>query len=185
MLHAFWNASSLPGDFIVLYLTTQVPLFLGFIFVIIGLRRAEQRLTQRRLDDDASAGGFTTEEAVMLAAPAGRKAVMRWAAELPGDRHAMMRSFIGDATALGAVRQRAINGHVACAAEEHALLVRTRITRARLLAYRARRYAEQTDARRKTQRPKLRQCLRVIRALSWLIESMHPLGREVKSCVNR
>lgn len=135
-LHAFWNGSSLLGDFTVLYLTTQVPLFLAFIFVIVALRRAEARLTQQRLGDYAAAGWFTPEEVVMLATPAGRKVGLTWAAGLSGDRRALMRSFIKDAAALAAVRQRAIRGHDAyAAADEHALLMRTRATRAQLLAY--------------------------------------------------
>ncbi|MFD5225179.1 PrsW family intramembrane metalloprotease [Microbacterium sp. NPDC058342] len=135
-LHAFWNGSSLLGDFFVLYLTTQVPLFLGFIFAIIALRREESRLTQQRLGDYAAAGWFTPEEVVMLATPAGRRVGMQWAAGLRGDRRRLMRSFIKDATALAAVRQRAVHGHDAyAAADEHALLTRTRATRAQLLAY--------------------------------------------------
>ena len=135
-LHAFWNGSSLLGDFTVLYLTTQVPLFLVFIFVIVALRREEARLTQQRLGDYAAAGWFTPEEVVMLATPAGRRVGLAWAAGLPGDRRALMRSFIRDAAALAAVRQRAINGHDAyAAADEHALLARTRTTRMQLLAY--------------------------------------------------
>lgn len=136
LLHAFWNGSSLLGDFTVLYLTTQVPLFLAFIFVIVALRREEARLTLQRLSDYAEAGWFTQEEVVMLATPAGRKAGMRWAGALPGDRRKLMGSFIKDAAALAAVRQRAINGHDAyAAADEGALLSRTRVTRAQLLAY--------------------------------------------------
>jgi len=134
-LHAFWNGSSLLGDFFVLYITTQVPLFVGFILVIVALRRAEARLTQQRLGDYAAAGWFTPEEVVMLATPAGRKVGLRWAAGLRGDRRALMRAFIRDATTLAAVRQRAITGRDAyAAADEHALLVRTRVTRAQLLA---------------------------------------------------
>ena len=135
-LHAFWNGSSLLGDFTVLYLTTQVPLFIVFILVIVALRREEARLTQRRLGDYAAAGWFTPEEVTMLATPAGRRVGLQWAAGLPGDRRALMRSFIKDAAALAAVRQRAINGHDAyAAADEQALLARTRATRAQLLAY--------------------------------------------------
>ena len=36
-LHAFWNGSSLIGDFFVLYITAQIPLFIGFIFVIVAV----------------------------------------------------------------------------------------------------------------------------------------------------
>ncbi|WP_344817561.1 PrsW family intramembrane metalloprotease [Microbacterium soli] len=135
-LHAFWNGSSLLGDFIVLYATTQIPLFIGFILAIVALRHAEARLTRRRLDDYAAAGWFTPEEVVMLATPAGRRTALRWAAGLQGNRRRLMRSFIRDATALAAVRQRAVNGHDGyAAADERALLLRTRVTRAQLLAY--------------------------------------------------
>lgn len=135
-LHAFWNGSSLLGDFLVLYITTQVPLFAGFILGIIALRREEARLTRLRLEDYAAAGWFTPQEVIMLATPAGRKAGMQWAAGLRGDRRPLMRSFIHDAAALAAVRQRALYGHDAyAAADEQALLMRARATRAQLLAY--------------------------------------------------
>ncbi|UNK69552.1 PrsW family intramembrane metalloprotease [Microbacterium sp. H1-D42] len=136
VLHAYWNGSSLLGDFFVLYITTQVPLFLGFILAIIALRREEVRLTQRRLSDYAAAGWFTPQEVTMLATPAGRKAGMRWASGLSGDRRRLMRSFIRDATELASVRQRAITRRDPYAgADEYALLMRTRQTRAQLLAY--------------------------------------------------
>ncbi|UJP11679.1 PrsW family intramembrane metalloprotease [Microbacterium sp. KUDC0406] len=135
-LHALWNGSSLFGDFLPLYLTMQVPLFVGFILGIIALRREEARLTRERLGDYAKAGWFTPEEVTMLATPAGRRTAMRWASTLRGDRRPLMRSFIRDATALAAVRQRAIHGHDRyAAADEHALLRRARATRAALLAY--------------------------------------------------
>jgi RsiW-degrading membrane proteinase PrsW (M82 family) len=135
LLHGFWNGSAIFADFFALYLTLQVPLFIGFIFAIVALRREEARVTKERLTEYASAGWFTPEEVTMLATPAGRKVGLAWAASLRGDRRALMRSFIKDATALAAVRQRAITGRDALAADdERALLVRTRATRAALLA---------------------------------------------------
>jgi RsiW-degrading membrane proteinase PrsW (M82 family) len=135
-LHAYWNGSSLLGDFFALYLSTQVPLFIGFIIAILALRREEARLTRLRLGDYAKAGWFTPQEVEMLATPAGRRTGLNWASGLRGDRRDVMRGFIRDATALAAVRQRAITGRdPLAAADEHALLMRTRDARARLLAY--------------------------------------------------
>lgn len=135
-LHAYWNGSSLLGDFLALYLTTQVPLFIGFIVAILALRREEARLTRSRLGDYAAAGWFTPQEVEMLATPAGRRTGLHWASGLRGDRRAVMREFIRDAAALAAVRQRAITGRDRlAAADEHALLMRIRDARARLLAY--------------------------------------------------
>ena len=135
-LHAYWNGSSLLGDFLALYLTTQVPLFIGFIIAILALRREEARLTRVRLGEYAAAGWFTPQEVEMLATPAGRRTGLQWASGLRGDRRDVMREFIRDAAALAAVRQRAITGRdPLAAADEDALLMRSRDARARLLAY--------------------------------------------------
>lgn len=135
-LHALWNGSATFADFFGLYFTLQVPLFIGFILGIVALRREEARLTRARLDEYAAAGWFTPEEVTMLATPSGRKVGLAWAAQLRGDRRPLMREFIKDATALAAVRQRAITGRDPLAVEdERALLIRTRATRAALLAY--------------------------------------------------
>lgn len=136
LLHALWNGSATFADFFGLYFTLQIPLFIGFILGIVALRREEARLTQARLAEYAAAGWFTPEEVTMLATPAGRKVGLAWAAQLRGDRRPLMRSFIADATALAAVRQRAITGRDPLAVgDERALLTRSRATRAALLAY--------------------------------------------------
>lgn len=136
LLHALWNGSATFADFFGLYFSLQVPLFVGFIIGIIALRREEARLTKARLGEYAAAGWFTPEEVTMLATPAGRKVGLAWARQLRGDRRPLMREFIRDATALASVRQRAITGRDPLAADdERALLIRTRATRAALLAY--------------------------------------------------
>lgn len=137
LLHGYWNgASEIWGGFFSMYLITQIPLFIAFIVAVVLLRREESRLTQKRLGDYAQAGWFTPEEVTMLATPKGRRSGLQWASGLRGNRKALMRSFIKDATALAAVRQRALTGRdVLAAADEHALLMRTRDIRAQLLAY--------------------------------------------------
>lgn len=136
LLHGFWNGSAMFADFFVLYVTLQIPLFIGFIIAIVALRKEEARLTRERLGEYAAAGWFTPEEVTMLATPAGRKTGLTWAASLRGDRRGLMKQFIQDAAALAAVRQRAITGRDPMAADdERALLIRARATRAALLAY--------------------------------------------------
>lgn len=135
LLHALWNGSSFV-NFFALYFVLQVPLFAAFVGGVIFLRREEARLTRSRLGDYAAVGWFTLEEVAMLATPAGRKAGLAWASQLRGDRRPIMREFIKDATALAAVRQRALTGRDPFAAkDEQALLVRTQAARAALLAY--------------------------------------------------
>lgn len=134
-LHALWNGSALFGDFFVLYLTLQIPLFAGFILGVIALRREESRLTRRRLGEYAAAGWFTPQEVDMLATSAGRRTAMAWARTLRGDRTPLMKGFISDATALAATRQRALTGRDPHAAsEERELLSRTAATRAAMFA---------------------------------------------------
>lgn len=134
-LHALWNGSAVFGDFFGLYLVLQVPLFAGFILGIIALRREEARVTRARLGDYAAAGWFTPQEVDMLATSAGRKAGIGWARTLRGDRAAIMKGFIADATALAAARQRAISGRDPNAREdEHVLLSRTAAARAAMFA---------------------------------------------------
>ncbi|HWM17309.1 MAG TPA: PrsW family glutamic-type intramembrane protease [Microbacterium sp.] len=134
-LHALWNGSAVFGDFFLLYLTLQVPLFVGFILGIVALRREEARLTRARLADYAEAGWFTTQEVDMLATGAGRRAGLAWAGTLRGDRTRIMKQFIADATALAAARQRSISGRDAHAREdEHVLLARATAARAAMFA---------------------------------------------------
>jgi RsiW-degrading membrane proteinase PrsW (M82 family) len=134
-LHALWNGSAVFGDFFLLYLTLQIPLFVGFILGIIALRREEARVTRSRLGDYAAAGWFTPQEVDMLATGPGRKAALAWAAGLRGDRTRIMQTFIADATALAAARQRAISGRDKNAREdEQVLLARTTSARAAMFA---------------------------------------------------
>ncbi|WP_262927664.1 PrsW family intramembrane metalloprotease [Microbacterium sp. NIBRBAC000506063] len=136
VLHAFWNGSAVYANFFALYVTLQIPLFVGFILAIVALRREEARLTYERLGDYAHAGWFTPQEVTMLATKQGRRAGLAWAAALRGDRTELMKSFIKDATALAALRQRAISGRDPHTAErERMLLARTTATRQALLAY--------------------------------------------------
>lgn len=136
VLHAFWNGSAVFADFFSLYVTLQVPLFIGFILAIVALKREEAMLTLERLGDYARAGWFTPQEVQMLATREGRRSGLAWAAGLRGDRTALMKAFIADATALAANRQRAVTGRDAKTADtERLLLARISATRQQLLSY--------------------------------------------------
>ncbi|MFG6474828.1 PrsW family intramembrane metalloprotease [Microbacterium sp. P06] len=134
-LHALWNGSALLADFFGLYATVQVPLFGLFILGVVLLRREESRLTRVRLGEYAAAGWFTAQEVDMLATGAGRRAALRWARTLNGDRTPVMRRFIADATALAAARQRSLSGRDPQAvAAERELLGRATAARSSLFA---------------------------------------------------
>ncbi|WP_029145696.1 PrsW family intramembrane metalloprotease [Microbacterium luticocti] len=135
LLHALWNGSAQFSDFFSLYVTLQVPLFLLFILGVVLLRREEERLTRQRLGEYASAGWFTPQEVDMLATPRGRRSAMAWARTLRGDRSAVMKGFIADATTLAAARQRIVTGRdPGAAADQQVLLARTVAARRALFA---------------------------------------------------
>jgi RsiW-degrading membrane proteinase PrsW (M82 family) len=134
-LHALWNGSAVFADFFALYVTLQVPLFLGFVAGVILLRREESRLTRARLADYAAAGWFSATEIDLLATPTGRRRAVAWARSLPGDRTSLMKRFIADATSLAAARQRALTGRDPRAVEDETIfLARAVASRAALLA---------------------------------------------------
>ncbi len=134
-LHALWNGSAILADFFALYVTLQVPLFVGFVLGIVLLRREEARLTRARLGEYAAAGWLSIAEVDMLATGRGRRQAIAWARTLPGDRSGIMRGFIAEATALAAARQRAVSGRDPDAVEdERVFLARAAAARAALLA---------------------------------------------------
>lgn len=136
VLHGLWNGSAVFGDFFGLYVTLQIPLFVLFVLGVLALRREEARLTRERLGEYAAAGWFTAQEVDMLATPAGRRAALAWAATLRGDRTAIMKGFIADATALAAARQRAVSGRdVHAGDDEKVLLARSSAARDALFAF--------------------------------------------------
>ncbi|MFT4280676.1 PrsW family intramembrane metalloprotease [Microbacterium sp.] len=134
VLHGLWNGSAVFADFFALYVTLQVPLFIGFVIGVLLLRREESRLTWERLDDYVVAGWFSPAERDMLATARGRRAAVAWARTLPGDRSARMKAFIRESTSLAAARQRAITGRDARAIDdERIFLARAVSARAALL----------------------------------------------------
>jgi protease PrsW len=135
VLHAVWNGSAVLFDFFALYITVQIPLFVLFVLGVIALRREEARLTRARLGEYAAAGWFTPQEVDMLATGPGRRSALAWARTLRGDRTPLMRTFIADATALAAARQRALSGRdPQAASDERDLLAKTAAARAGLFA---------------------------------------------------
>jgi RsiW-degrading membrane proteinase PrsW (M82 family) len=136
VLHALWNGSATFFDFFELYAALQVPLFVLFILGVLALRREETRLTRARLGEYATAGWFTAQEVDMLATGPGRRSAVAWARTLPGDRSTVMKTFIADATALAAARQRSLSGRDPHApATERYLLERTMAARTALLGH--------------------------------------------------
>lgn len=135
-LHALWNGSLAFGDDAVgLYLTVQVPIFVGAVLLAVLLRREEVRTTRRRLGAYAAAGWFSPAEVDLLATPAGRRQALAWARAQRPPRTAGMRRLITDATHLAFARQRIASGvgGAKSVADEQALLAAIVSERAALM----------------------------------------------------
>ncbi|PXA65240.1 PrsW family intramembrane metalloprotease [Arthrobacter psychrochitiniphilus] len=105
LLHGLWNGSAfLGGNFIIVYVVLQVPLFILSIVGIVLLRRSEAKLTRRRLSDYVPSGWFTQQEVPMLATGAGRRRALTWARTFAAAP--IMKEFIRLATRLAFTRQR-------------------------------------------------------------------------------
>lgn len=133
-MHALWNSSSYV-NFLVMYIVLQVPQFVLFVIAIVYLRKEKATITHERLSDYARAGWFTPQEVDMLATPRGRRVGMAWARALRGDRSALMKTFVRDATQLAMARERGLSGRDPKApVVEQQLLARALATRQALLA---------------------------------------------------
>lgn len=105
-LHNRWN--SMGQDFLLQYLTFQVPMFVLVAVVVVLIRLAENRLTRQRLREYAAAGWFTPAEVDMLATGSGRRAALAWAGR--ANRRGHMKAFIRAGTRLAFTRQRILAG---------------------------------------------------------------------------
>ena len=117
--HMLWNGGPalLFGDFFLFYFLLQVPFFALAVAGVWLLRRSEQRLTLRRLQEYAAAGWFTDAEVRMLATGAGRHRAMAWARA----HHAAapMKELIRRSTRLALTRQQITAGRDVAANQEY------------------------------------------------------------------
>lgn len=123
-LHALWNGSlAFSSDAVALYLTVQMPIFVGAILLAVFLRRQEVRIIRSSLAEYAAAGWFHPAEIDMLSTMRGRRGAMRWARAAQPPRTDAMRRMITDATHLAFDRHAVVTGRRR-RSDEPALLAR-------------------------------------------------------------
>ncbi|EYR64456.1 membrane protein [Actinotalea ferrariae CF5-4] len=109
-LHALWNGAATLGtdaSFLSLYVTVQVPLFLGVVGLVTWLRGREARLVRARLAEYAAGGLLAPQELRMLTSLSARRASRRWARARGGAAAARsMRDFQSTASRLAHHRHR-------------------------------------------------------------------------------
>lgn len=112
-LHALWNmaAISAGNGFLVMYVLVQVPLFLGFVCLLLWSRRREGRMMRHYLTGYGLNGWFTPAEVAMLASAAERRKARAWA-RARGGRYGerAMRAFQDEAIDLAVARKHMDRG---------------------------------------------------------------------------
>jgi RsiW-degrading membrane proteinase PrsW (M82 family) len=123
-LHALWNGSSMLGNFFVLFLVIQIPLFIAVIVLMFWLRRQEAEVIRARLGEYAQAGWFAPHEVEMLSSMRMRSQARAWAAGYGERAKQAMKEFQRDSTSLAYLRQRQLTGRAELKASqsEHELL---------------------------------------------------------------
>ncbi len=122
LLHAIWNLSAIAGQYLAVYVLFQVPVFLGFLVLVLVMRVREASLIRRYLSQYADAGWFTHSEVAMLASVPARRAARRWARANGGPAAlAAMRTFQDAASDLALLRSRMVRGTAETEAREHEL----------------------------------------------------------------
>jgi RsiW-degrading membrane proteinase PrsW (M82 family) len=110
LLHAIWNLSAVMGAYVKVYLLFQVPVFLGFLVLVVLLRRRESRLIRLYLSQYADAGWLTHPEVAMLASLPARRQARSWAAANGGKAAASSMQALQDTAAdLALLRARIVN----------------------------------------------------------------------------
>ncbi len=118
--HALWNLAAVTAGagMVAVYFTVEVPIFAGFVALVIWARRREGRLIGRFLSPYADAGWFSPSEVQMLSTMGARRAARVWARST-GGRSTLrsMRRFQDSASELALLRARMHHS----AADDHAV----------------------------------------------------------------
>jgi RsiW-degrading membrane proteinase PrsW (M82 family) len=110
---------------LVAYVLFQIPLFLCFVALIVGLRYREGRLIRTYLSQYADAGWLSHQEVAMLSSLPARRQARMWASQQGGKTAmASMRAFQDGASDLALLRARMVRGSAErdAAAHERRLL---------------------------------------------------------------
>ena len=123
--HALWNAAAGVEAWLWVYLLVQVPLFAGFLGLLVWARQREVRTLREHLTAYGLNGWFTPAEVAMLISPSQRRQARRWARARYGPAgEAAMRAFQDESAELAIAREHLEHGARSCwwAAREHRLL---------------------------------------------------------------
>ncbi|MBB2890389.1 PrsW family intramembrane metalloprotease [Flexivirga oryzae] len=146
-LHGVWNLGAVLSQhgWLVFYVVLQLPLFVGFVTLIVLARRHEASLIARELGRYVDSGALTTSEVAMLSSIKERSYALAWAERHGGaESRSQMRELQDAASELAMVRARVDRGDTSAAVlrEEQHLLELVGVLRVRFLDSALYRYYE-------------------------------------------
>jgi RsiW-degrading membrane proteinase PrsW (M82 family) len=112
-LHTVWNLSAVhgPSRFVAAYVLVMVPVFAGFVGIVVWARRREQAIILRHLPAYAEAGWLNADEVPALASLPARRWARMAVRRQSGRRAAIAeRHFQHTATELAFLQHRASRG---------------------------------------------------------------------------
>lgn len=112
-LHFLWNLAAMSSNdgFLLSYLVVQVPLFIGFVVLLVFSRRQERRMLREHLTGYGLNGWFTPAEVAMLVSPRERRRARAWARGVGGSRaEAAMEAFQDESSELAIARHHLERG---------------------------------------------------------------------------
>ncbi|NHN55813.1 PrsW family intramembrane metalloprotease [Calidifontibacter sp. DB0510] len=115
VLHALWNSLALASErgWLLLYVVVQLPLFVGFVVLLVSLRRAEGRKIAAQLSAYVPLGWLTPAEVYMVSTLSERRYARAWASSHGGrPLSRQMRLFQDVTTELAMTRARLVRGPV-------------------------------------------------------------------------
>lgn len=107
-LHALWNFAAISAGegYLVVYALVQVPLFVGFVTVLVWARRRETIMVRDNLTGYGLNGWFTPAEVAMIASPRERRLARAWARAHGGPvAEKAMQAFQDEAAELAVARK--------------------------------------------------------------------------------
>jgi len=118
LLHSLWNTGStvvqraaadpMTGllNLVLFFFFVMVPIFAGWIVLVVMLRRGDRRLVRERLTEYGMAGWFSPQEVDMLSTMRGRTSLRAWAKSYGAEGKRAMKAFIESSTVLAHARHQ-------------------------------------------------------------------------------
>ncbi|MGO2112275.1 MAG: hypothetical protein ACTH31_11735, partial [Pseudoclavibacter sp.] len=103
------TSAQMLGNTALLFFLVMVPIFVGWIIMVVRFRAGDRKLLRERLGEYASVGWYSPAEVDMLTNMRGRSGARAWAKQFGPTAVRAMRTLLEESTRLARVRTRLMN----------------------------------------------------------------------------